>query len=84
MSHCPTPRENELTITPNTGFEDPFDSLQTVTLDNKDYRFLGISLMSGKLDWMLLRRCIVRTKSVGNHNYIASDHKWLMTEIILG
>ena len=65
------------------GFEDPFDPLHTVTLDNPDYRFFGISLMKGKLDWLLLRRCTVLEKSVGNHDYAASDHKWLMASIQL-
>ena len=68
---------------PLAGFVDPFDPLHTVTLDNPDYRFFGISLMKGKLDWLLLRRCLVRDKSVGNHDYAASDHKWLMASIQL-
>jgi len=65
------------------GFEDPFDPLQTITLDNKDYRFFGVSLMKGKLDWLLLRKCTVLDKSVGNHSYAASDHKWLMADVRL-
>ena len=65
------------------GFVDPFDPLHTVTLDNPDYRFFGISLMKGKLDWLLMRKCSVLDKAVGNHDYAASDHKWLMASIQL-
>ena len=65
------------------GFEDPFDPLETITLDNKDYQFFGMSLMAGKLDWVLLRRCLVKAKAVGNHDYAASDHKWMMVDLSL-
>ena len=65
------------------GFKDPFDPLLTITLNNEQYRIFGFSLMAGKLDWMLLRRCQVMEKTVGNHDYAASDHKWLMTRVIL-
>ena len=51
--------------------------MQTITLDNPKYRFLGVPLMQGKLDWLLLRRLRVLATSVGNHDYAASDHKWL-------
>ncbi len=59
------------------GFSDPFDPVSTVTLDNPDYRYFGISLMKGKLDWLLLRRMNVLERSMGNDDYAASDHKWL-------
>lgn len=65
------------------GFKDPFDPLTTISLDNKDYRFLGWSLMAGKLDWMLLRKCSVESKTVGNNDYSASDHKWMMANVTL-
>ena len=65
------------------GFEDPFDTLETITLDNKEYRFLGLSLMAGKLDWVLLRRLLVKAKAVGNDDYAASDHKWMMVDVVL-
>ena len=37
--------------------------------------------MHGKLDWVLLRRLAVHAKAVGNHNYSASDHKWLSVDV---
>ena len=62
------------------GFSDPFDP-SIVTLDNPAYRYFGISLMKGKLDWLLLRRMKVLQKSIGNHDYSASDHKWLAATV---
>ena len=67
----------------SAGFSDPFDPVETITLDNKDYRIWGISLMEGKLDWLLLRRCRVESKDAGNHDYAASDHKWLSADVHL-
>lgn len=64
------------------GFMDPFH-YDTVTLDNPAYRYLGFSLMKGKLDWLLLRRMEVLDKSIGNHDYSASDHKWLSATVKL-
>ena len=64
-----------------TGFLDPFHPVDTVTLDNPKFRLLGISLMKGKLDWVLLRRLTVTGTSVGNHDYSASDHKWLCADV---
>lgn len=66
----------------NPGFVDPFHC-ETVTLDNPAYRYLGFSLMKGKLDWLLLRKVQVLDKSIGNHEYTASDHKWLSASIKL-
>ena len=63
------------------GFKDPFDPVDTVTLDNPAYRYFGFSLMKGKLDWLLLRKMTVLQKSVGNHDYAASDHKWLSATV---
>ena len=65
------------------GFEDPFDPVTTVTLDNPAYRYFGYSLMKGKLDWLLLRKMKVLEKDVGNHDYSASDHKWLSANVEL-
>lgn len=62
------------------GFVDPFDVRRDVTLDNPAYRFWGFSLMAGKLDWMLLRRLSVQHMDIGNHDYAASDHKWLSVD----
>ena len=61
----------------NPGFEDPFDPVRDITLDNPAYRFLGLHLMTGKLDWMLVRGLRVAAHAMGNHDYAASDHKWL-------
>ena len=63
------------------GFADPFDPVRDVTLDNPAYKVFGYSLMKGKLDWLLLRRLAVSTTDVGNHDYSASDHKWLSTDV---
>ncbi len=35
----------------------------------------------GKLDWVLLRRLEVASKGIGNHDYAASDHKWLSADV---
>ena len=47
------------------GFSDPFP-VRLVTLDNPAYRIWGISLMEGKLDWVLLRRLRAQATAVGN------------------
>lgn len=64
------------------GFADPFDPVETITLDNPSFRLFGFSLMKGKLDWMLLRRLAVKSTAVGNHDYSASDHKWLCADVV--
>lgn len=64
-----------------TGFSDPFHPTETITLDNPQYRFFGISLMKGKLDWLLLRRLQVVSTNIGNADYSASDHKWLSADV---
>ena len=69
-------------VTVSAGFIDPFH-YDTVTLDNPAYRYLGFSLMKGKLDWLLLRKLQVLNKSIGNHKYAASDHKWLSASVQL-
>ncbi|KAI3428040.1 hypothetical protein D9Q98_006426 [Chlorella vulgaris] len=66
----------------NPGFHDPFDPA-TTTLDNPKYRFLGFSLMKGKLDWVLLRRMAVTKQDVGNLDFSLSDHRWLAAEVTL-
>lgn len=65
------------------GFSDPFDPVRTITLDNPRYRVLGVPLMAGKLDWVLLRRLAVRATAIGNHDFSASDHKWLCADVSL-
>lgn len=62
---------------------DPFDPRHDVTLDNPTYRVLGVPLMSGKLDWVLLRGLQVVSKALGNHDYSSSDHKWLLVGVTL-
>ena len=63
------------------GFADPFDPEETITLDNPHFRIFGFGLMKGKLDWLLLRRLAVSGTAVGNHDYSASDHKWLSADV---
>ncbi|KAK9820602.1 hypothetical protein WJX72_012209 [[Myrmecia] bisecta] len=65
----------------NPGFHDPFDP-DTTTLDNPSYRIFRVSLMKGKLDWLLLRRLKAVATSIGNHDYKASDHKWLAADVV--
>lgn len=67
----------------NPGFFDPFDAVTDITLDNPKYRLGPLSLMAGKLDWVLLRGCQVVGKTMGNADYAASDHKWLMVDVLL-
>lgn len=62
---------------------DPFDPWLTVTLDNPTYRWFGLSLMKGKLDWVLLRRLRVLSQAAGNASYRLSDHKWLAADVAL-
>jgi hypothetical protein len=66
----------------NPGLFDPFCPVKDVTLDNPAYRLLGFSLMTGKLDWVLLPRGKVEVVAqvMGNHDYKLSDHKWLLVE----
>lgn len=66
----------------NPAFSCPFDE-KTITLDNPKYKFFGISLMAGKLDWMLVRRVKVLNTKVGNDDYALSDHKWLSADVML-
>jgi hypothetical protein len=67
----------------NPGLFDPFDVVTDITLDNPKYRVGPVSLMAGKLDWVLLRGCQVVEKAMGNADYAASDHKWLRVDVML-
>eukprot|EP00879_Flechtneria_rotunda_P020234 GHRR01021278.1.p1 GENE.GHRR01021278.1~~GHRR01021278.1.p1 ORF type:complete len:153 (-),score=33.22 GHRR01021278.1:685-1143(-) len=67
----------------NPGFFDPWDVQQVVTLDNPAYRLGPLHLMAGKLDWTLLRGMRVVRKFMGNMDYAASDHRWLLLEVVL-
>ena len=60
----------------NPGFVDPFDSYSDVTL--RSYH----GLFQGKLDWLLVRRCKVVRVAIGNDEYGASDHKYLLADIV--
>eukprot|EP00727_Mastigamoeba_balamuthi_P009470 m51a1_g5145 hypothetical protein (322) ;mRNA; r:32725-33978 len=60
----------------NPGFSEPFDIDADITLSNHRGWF------NGKLDWMLVRGLNVQTKRIGNHDFTASDHKWLCLEVI--
>ncbi|KFH62024.1 hypothetical protein MVEG_12178 [Podila verticillata NRRL 6337] len=61
----------------NPGFYDPWSARDDLTLHNPN--FFGI--LKAKLDYSLLMnlRCVGR--SMGNHDYSASDHKWLLVEV---
>jgi hypothetical protein len=65
------------------GFFDPFDVHKDITLDNPAYRIGPLHLMAGKLDWCLLRGMRVLQQQMGNDDYAASDHKWLLVEVDL-
>jgi hypothetical protein len=58
----------------NPGFYDPFDCKETITLKNYGGWY------TGKLDWTLLRNMIVLDKKLGNGNFTASDHAWLLLD----
>ncbi|KAG2483952.1 hypothetical protein HYH03_017198 [Edaphochlamys debaryana] len=67
----------------NPGYSDPWDSRHDITFDHVKYRYLGQRLMTGKLDWVLLRHAAVVSRAMGNQEYTASDHKWLAVEVNL-
>lgn len=58
---------------------DPWDLVRDITLDHPDYR----GFASGKLDWLLLSNISVGSKDIGNHDFKASDHKYLVAELRL-
>ena len=60
----------------NPGFVDVFDSYSDVTLSNYHGWF------QGKLDWLLVRHCKVVRAAIGNNDYGASDHKYLLADIV--
>ncbi|KAI7894383.1 uncharacterized protein EV154DRAFT_498567 [Mucor mucedo] len=61
----------------NPGFYDPWDP-DEVTLHNPDY----FGLFKAKLDWTMVRCMDVRQKWIGNRDYSASDHAYLMLQIV--
>lgn len=67
----------------NPGFTEVF-GVDEATLDNANFRVFGISLMRGKLDWLLHRGLAgVASCAIGNDDYAASDHKWLCADLVL-
>eukprot|EP01024_Parvocaulis_polyphysoides_P012591 TRINITY_DN14591_c0_g1_i4.p4 TRINITY_DN14591_c0_g1~~TRINITY_DN14591_c0_g1_i4.p4 ORF type:complete len:144 (-),score=26.45 TRINITY_DN14591_c0_g1_i4:422-853(-) len=67
----------------NPGFWDPWDVDEESTLDIF-YFFNVLHLMRGKLDWLLLRGDLaVAKKEIGNQDYSASDHKYLLAELTI-
>lgn len=60
----------------NNGFEDPYDVEKDITVEAYAGWFYG------KLDWTLLKGLACTAKSIGNHDYSASDHKWLCVEVV--
>ena len=67
----------------NPGFSCPFPASSTITLDHPTYRLFGISLMRGKLDWMLMRRLQADSKELGNMDFSLSDHRWMRADVRL-
>ncbi|KAI8138339.1 Endonuclease/exonuclease/phosphatase [Fennellomyces sp. T-0311] len=61
----------------NPGFYDPWP-VDQVTLENPDY----FGLFKAKLDWTLLRCMQVIDRSRGNEDYSASDHAYLLVDVI--
>jgi len=65
----------------NPNFYDPYLPGHDVTLDNPRYALGPIRLMTGKLDWLLLRGLAAFEYGTGNDKYSASDHKLLVAEV---
>jgi len=61
----------------NPGFHDCFDTEKDFTLSQPKHW----NLVKGKLDWLLAMNLKVSEKSMGNHDYSLSDHKWLMVAV---
>lgn len=61
----------------NPGFYDPWP-VQEVTLENPAY----FGLFKAKLDWTLLRCLRTVSRARGNDDYHASDHKYLMVQVV--
>ncbi|KAI8476050.1 MAG: hypothetical protein J3K34DRAFT_402783 [Monoraphidium minutum] len=64
----------------NPGFFDPFDPERDITLDNPAYRLGPLSLMTGKLDWALLKGLAPLSWRMANADWAASDHRALIVE----
>ena len=53
----------------------------THTRTHSPPRLACLAPAAGKFDWVLLRGCQVSSKAIGNHDYSASDHKWLLVDV---
>ncbi|KAG5460084.1 MAG: hypothetical protein BJ554DRAFT_7912 [Olpidium bornovanus] len=62
----------------NPGFVDPWHPTRDITLRSRSY----MSLYQAKLDWTLLRGFDVVGQLMGNHDYSASDHKYLLVDVV--
>ncbi|KAG0750466.1 hypothetical protein G6F57_003771 [Rhizopus arrhizus] len=60
----------------NPGFYDPWDPNE-ITLRSPNY----FGLFSAKLDWTMVRCMDVRQKWIGNRDFSASDHAYLMLKV---
>ena len=60
----------------NNGFEDPYDVEKDITIESYAGWYYG------KLDWTLLKGLVCTEKSLGNHDYSASDHKLLFIKVV--
>lgn len=67
----------------NPGFHDPWDVEKDVTLEHPAIKGYKIYLVTGKLDWILVKGMQFGEKEIGNHDYTMSDHKWLLLEVLL-
>ncbi|CAG8451861.1 3256_t:CDS:2 [Acaulospora colombiana] len=61
----------------NPGFYDPWSPTKDITLHNPNY----LGLYSAKLDWTLICGFEVVNRWIGNDDYSASDHKYMMVEL---
>ncbi|KAG0332493.1 hypothetical protein BG004_001250 [Podila humilis] len=61
----------------NPGFYDPWSARNDLTLHNPNF----FGLLKAKLDYTLLMNLKCVSRSIGNHDYTASDHKWLLVEV---
>ncbi|KAG0306888.1 hypothetical protein BGZ99_001638, partial [Dissophora globulifera] len=61
----------------NPGFYDPWSAGRDLTLHNPNF----FGLLKAKLDYTLLMNLKCVQREVGNHDYSASDHKWLLVEV---
>ncbi|CAG8629396.1 9819_t:CDS:2 [Ambispora leptoticha] len=61
----------------NPGFYDPWNPERDITLHLPKY----FGLYRAKLDWTLVRGFDVVKRWMGNHDYNASDHKYLMVAL---